>query len=226
MVFLIGSIVLTLLIAYAIPRGSGIRHRLFLLSTLVHEMGHGIASLLCGYQFIEFKMFEDGSGVAYTEAGKGNLAKAFTAMGGLVGPAVVAGGLFVLGRDERKSRITLMLSAIVLLLSVVFLVRNWFGVLYISVTALVLLLIASKAKPWVSQLAVLFIAAQLALSVFTDAGYLFTETAVLADGSRLPSDVGQMAEALFLPYWFWGAFCALFSVSVLFIGLKGAVRDR
>ena len=188
-------------------------------------MGHGIAALLCGYNFIEFHMFEDGSGVAYTEAGKGRFARGFTAMGGLVGPAVVAAILFVLGRDERKSRITLMVSAVILLISVVLLVRNWFGVLYISVTALVCLLIASKAKPWVSQLAVLFIASQLALSVFTDAGYLFTKTAVLADGSVLPSDVGQMADALFFPLLVLGAFCALFSVTVLFMGLRGAVRE-
>jgi len=36
----------------------------------------------------------------------------------------------------------------------------------------------------------------------------------------MPSDVAQMAENLFLPYWFWGAVCGLFAVAVLVLGLR------
>ena len=29
----------------------------------------------------------------------------------------------------------------------------------------------------------------------------------------------DMAEALFLPYWFWGGLCGLFSIAVVVLGL-------
>ena len=41
---------------------------------------------------------------------------------------------------------------------------------------------------------------------------------VQADVSQ-SSDVANMAEALFLPYWFWGAVCGAISLAVLAFGL-------
>ena len=37
------------------------------------------------------------------------------------------------------------------------------------------------------------------------------------------SDTGQIAEALLLPYWFWGALVAATSFAVLAIGLRAAL---
>ena len=59
---------------------------------------------------------------------------------------------------------------------------------------------------------------QLSLSVFSRADYLFTREAVTATGT-VPSDVSQIAEALILPYWFWGACCGALSVAVLLVAL-------
>ena len=36
----------------------------------------------------------------------------------------------------------------------------------------------------------------------------------------LPSDVMQMQQALFLPYWFWGFACGAFAVAVLLYGVR------
>ena len=41
----------------------------------------------------------------------------------------------------------------------------------------------------------------------------------------MPSDVGQMANALFPPYWFWGGVCGLISVAVLLYALKAYWRS-
>ena len=49
---------------YAIPQGHYVAYPLMLISTVVHEMGHGIASLLVGGDFIDFRMWSNGSGVA------------------------------------------------------------------------------------------------------------------------------------------------------------------
>ena len=63
-------------------------------------------------------------------------------------------------------------------------------------------------------------AVQLSLSVFSRADYLFTETAGAG-----PSDVAQMADALFLPYWFWGIVCGAISGLVLLSGIRTFSRS-
>lgn len=217
--FLVGSIVVTVLLYHVIPYGRTIGYPLMLLSTLVHEMGHGVAAMLMGGSFEKFEMFADGSGVAYSRGAFGRFAQAFISAGGLVGPALIGGVGFVIGRTPRAARIGLAVFGVVLAVSVLLVVRSVFGVVFVTVTAALCLGIAIKAKPWVSQVAVVFLAVQLALSVFSRGDYLFTQWATTGSG-RMPSDVQKMSEALFLPYWFWGALCGLISVAVLLVGLR------
>jgi len=217
--FLVGSIIVTILLYHVIPYGRTIGYPLMLLSTLVHEMGHGIAAMLAGGSFEKFEMFADGSGVAYSRGAFGRFGKAFISAGGLVGPALVGGVGFVIGRTPKAARIGLAAFGIVMLIALLLVVRSVFGVVFVSVTAAVCLLIAFKARPWVSQVAVVFLAVQLALSVFSRGDYLFTQWANTGSG-RMPSDVQKMSEALFLPYWFWGAACGLISIAVLLVGLR------
>jgi membrane-associated phospholipid phosphatase len=99
-------------------------------------------------------------------------------------------------------------------------VRNPFGWAFVGVLAAVLLLLGLRASAWASQLALLFLSVQLALSVFSRGDYLFTPTA-----GSMPSDVANMASALFLPYWFWGALCGAFSVLVLAFGALMFLRS-
>ena len=73
------------------------------------------------------------------------------------------------------------------------------------------------------QLTVVFLAVQLTLSVFSRSDYLFTDVAHTSNGP-MPSDVAVMQQALVLPYWFWGGVCALFSVTVLWFGIKRFLR--
>ena len=57
----LGSVVLTLLLA-VVPFGEIVGYPLFLLSTLAHEMGHGLAALLTGGHFASLELYADGSG--------------------------------------------------------------------------------------------------------------------------------------------------------------------
>jgi hypothetical protein len=59
----------------------------------------------------------------------------------------------------------------------------------------------------------------MALSVFSRADYLFMREAVTAQGVGL-SDTSQIAQALYLPYWFWGALIAGLSIWLLWHGLR------
>jgi len=61
--------------------------------------------------------------------------------------------------------------------------------------------------------------------VFSRGDYLFTPVAQTSAGN-FQSDVSNMAAALFLPYWFWGAACGAISVLALCIGLRSVWRTR
>jgi hypothetical protein len=221
---LLGSVLVTVLLYYeVIPYGRTIAYPLLLLSTIAHEMGHGIAAIIMGASFERFVMHADGSGVAMWSGDVGRFGRAFIAAGGLVGPALTAGIGFAVGRSPTAARRGLFVFGVILLLAMALVVRNLFGLFFVASVGGLCLLVASKGKPGLSQVMLLFITCQLALSVFSRADYLFTATAQTASGA-MPSDVAQMADALFLPYWFWGGVCALFSAVVLFWGLRFSLR--
>ncbi|MEE2787553.1 MAG: M50 family metallopeptidase [Myxococcota bacterium] len=222
---LVGSIIATLLLWYVIPYGRTIAYPLVLLSTLVHEMGHGIAAIIVGASFEQFVMYSDGSGVAMWRGHVGAFGRAFISAGGLVGPAFCAGLGFYFGRTERGSRATLMIFGLGLIVSILMVVRNPFGILFVGLAAALSIFVSTKGQPWASQVLLLFLASQLALSVFSRGDYLFTDVAHTSQGP-MPSDVAKISEALFLPYWFWGAVCGLISVAILFIGLRASLGFR
>jgi hypothetical protein len=203
---------------YRFPEGRYLAYPLMLLSTLAHELGHGFAALLVGGSFERFEMWADGSGVATWGGSGSRLELAFVAAGGLVGPAFVAALAFTAGRRPKGARRALLFSAFLLGVALLFVVRNLFGFVFVSMLLGFCLLVGLKASDDIAQLALVFLALQLALSVFSRGDYLFTPTAQTAAGP-MPSDVGQMALALLLPYWFWGGLCGLFSVAVLAFGL-------
>ncbi len=212
---------------YAIPDPYGFyaSYPFLLLSTLAHELGHGIVGVLVGADFDRFVMYADGSGAALVRGEGGRLAAGAVAAGGLVGPAVVAAASFVLARRARAAKITFLVFGVLLGIAVILVVRSLFGLFFVGAVAGASLLLGSRAPAHVSQVALLFVAVQLALSVFSRGDYLFTDVAMTAVGPQ-PSDVANMADALLLPYWVWGAACGAFSVVVLGAGLLTLLRPR
>jgi len=223
---LLGSVVVTLGL-YLIPEPYGhyLSYPLLLISTVVHELGHGIAAVLMGGEFVRFEMFADGSGFALHTDVAGGFGRAFISAGGLCGPAVAAALCFVAGRTPIWSKRLLAVFGFGLVLAMILVVRNGFGLVFVAGLAAACLGIALWARAEFSQLAIIFLGVQLALSVFSRGDYLFMQWADTAAG-RMPSDTQHMAEALALPYWFWGGACAAFSGVVLLGGsfyfLRGA----
>ena len=218
---LLGSVIVTVLL-YVVPYGQVLAWPLILLSTLAHEMGHGIAAVLVGGDFDSFVMYADASGLATWSGDVNRLQRAFVSAGGLVGPAVAAAACFAIGRSERAARISLVLLGLGLLLAELLVVRNLFGFAFVGTVAAMCLGLGLRGKAS-AQWGVLFVGVQLALSVFSRADYLFTATASTGAGAH-PSDVANIAEALLLPYWFWGGAVGLLSVLVLVLGLASFFR--
>jgi len=86
---------------FFVPFGRVIARPLLLFSTLVHELGHGIAAILVGGRFEALLIWNDGSGVATWTALVGRVGHAIIAAGGLVGPAI--GAALCLGAGRRSS---------------------------------------------------------------------------------------------------------------------------
>ena len=220
--FLISSVVVTAAL-YVIPFGRILAYPLILMSTLVHEMGHGLSALAVGAHFKAFHMWSDGSGVAYIQGNTTRLGQAIISAGGLVGPAVVAALCFIVAKKEPLARLSLTVLGALLLISEFLFVRNMFGWIFVGALSAVFLWVAQQNRSWLAQTTLVFVGLQLSLSVFSRMDYLFMPTAQTAQGN-MPSDVSQIADALFLPYWFWGGVCTLFSLSVLFLGIRSYVR--
>ncbi|HEY0191940.1 MAG TPA: M50 family metallopeptidase [Kofleriaceae bacterium] len=186
------------------------------LQIYVHEFGHGIAALLAGGQFDHFEMYTF-SGVALTHT-SGALAQAFVCAGGLCGPALVGGIFLAMGRTSRGARIALGAFGAFMVASLVLWTRTPFGWVFGAVVAAVALGVALRLKRF-AQPVLVFLGVQLALSVYTGGGYLFTQYVQIQNGYRGPSDTQVMADALGLPYFVWGMICAGFSLAVLALGL-------
>jgi type IV secretory pathway TrbD component len=110
--------------------------------------------------------------------------------------------LILFSLRPKWSRLGLTGMAVVMLLSALIWIRTLFGVSLIALLALVLLLIRFKGTDRWHSLTLQFIGVQASISVFLSIDYLFTEK-VRVSGRLVYSDTGQIAAALFLPYWFW-----------------------
>ncbi len=189
---------------------------LLYLSTLVHEMGHGVGALLAGEEWREFRLFADGSGYAITTRGS-DFDSSLIAAAGLVGPAVAAAVFMVMGRRARLARWGLAAAGAFFAVSLVLWVRGGFGIAFVALIAGTCLFVAIRASAETARLVLLFFATQLALSVYSRGDYLFEDyvDGQMSDGKRVASDVQSMADALGMTYWFWGLVCAAFSAAVL-----------
>lgn len=219
---LAGAAVLTLAL-YFVPQLDVIARPLSLLSTLVHELGHGLTALLLGGDLHRLTIWSDGSGQADYSGAFGRLGLAATAAGGLLGPPIGALAMFLASRGARSSRYALTAFVLLLVVALVLWVRNLFGLFFVAALCALLGLLLWKGGRW-AQLVTAFLALQLALSVFSRSDYLFTSRAETA-GGLAPSDTAQIAEALFLPFWFWGALIALLSLAILAVGLRSVARS-
>ena len=210
-------------VIWQLPYGAQALYPFTLLATYAHELGHGLAALTVGAEFEQLLLHPDGSGLARWRGNPGPLAQAWIAAGGLIGPTLAGVSLLLLSRSPRHARILLGIGAAVVMLTVLLWARNAFAILFLLAVALIF----ATAARWLADAAAAFllhfVAVLLCLSWFSDLGYMFSAHAIVGGIAR-PSDSAQIANALFLPYWFWGGVVASLSLGLLLIGLAVAYR--
>lgn len=188
-----------------------------LFATYAHELGHGLTALLLGGRFEELTLYLDGSGVAAWRGNFGPIRRAAVAAGGLVGPAFFGAGLFVVSR-RISARIVLIALTVFTAVVMVFFANPGFTVVALGVMATAVLTVARWSPRTGAPFLVQLLALQLGLSVFRDLDYMFSPGGEVG-GKLIRSDTAAIAEALFLPYWFWGALTAALSFAVVLFGL-------
>ena len=210
---------------WQLPYGARLLYPLTLLATFAHEMGHGLTALLLGAHFDEMLLHADGSGMAVWHGNPGRIATALIAAGGLLGPTLAGLSLLLLSRSVRFARAVLVLLAVLLGIVVALWSRNTFGVGFLLTWAVFLALAAKVLPGGAAAFLLHLIALTLCLSWLTDLNYMFSDQAVV-NGVAHPSDSAMIAQALWLPYWFWGALVAFVSLTLALLGVVWVSRER
>lgn len=207
-------------ISAALPHVPGLRWLawpLILVGTLAHELGHGLAGWMVGRRFDALEIRWDGSGVART-AGVGQaLEIAWTAAGGLVGPAVVALGCFALSRRVGLARVGLGAVGAGLLVGIPLLAATWWTAVVMGTVGIA----AGALCAWgrdAARAGLAFLGVQLAVQVWTRSDYLFVAQTTRGEAS----DVAMIAAALGGPVWLWGALIGVASLGLLAVGVRVA----
>lgn len=208
-------------VVWRLPYGQQVLYPFSLLATYAHEMGHGLAALLVGAEFDRLVLYANGSGLAQWHGSPGRLGAALVAAGGLLGPSVAGVMLLLLSRSARNARILLAVLAAFVFLTLILWVRNPFAVGFLVAISALFALSARWLPDLAAAFLLHFIAALLCLAWFRDLDYMFSARAFVG-GTSMPSDSALIAEALFLPYWFWGGVVAVFSLALLAIGVRVA----
>lgn len=209
-------------VIWQVPYGPQVLYPFTLLATYAHEMGHGLTAMLMGAEFEALQMHADGSGLAHWRGDVGAFARALIAAGGLVGPSIAGAIVLVVSKKNQRAPTILVTLAVLMGLSAIIWARSLFALIFILGCAAAFVLLARVPK--VAPFFVKLVGVQLCLAVFRDLDYMFAGNAVV-DGVVGRSDSAAIAEALLLPYWFWGGVVAMFSFAVLAGGLYLALRS-
>lgn len=213
----------TALALSAVPALALAAYPLRLLLTLVHELGHGLAALVTGGEFLRFVVFPDGSGLAYTAGGL----RLLVIPAGYLGVAAFGAALLVAGSSRSAGRWALgtVGAAVVVLtlrygLPTLFSTQALAGLLTL-VTGLALgsalVWIAVRAAAGATIFALHLLAFQAGLTAFADLRTLVGLTANLAPAGN---DAVSMAEITPLPAVVWAVLWAVAAVLVLAAGAR------
>src|SRR5690242_17994454 len=149
-------------VGWFVPYGGYILYPFTLMATWVHEMGHGMASLLSGGRFESLDVFASAGGLAHTL--HSNSADGFVCAAGLLAPPIVGAGVLAAARGPRRARVVLAVLAAAMVLSLLVWVRSVAGWISLPLVAAV---IGAFAR-WGSPREVLFLAQFLGLRLAVD----------------------------------------------------------
>jgi len=214
---------LVLALTHFVRWGRYVLYPFVLLTTWIHESGHGITAIILGGQFDKLEIFGDASGVATTATIPG-WRTAAVCLGGLLMPPLVGSLVLATVRGPKRAAVFLGALTVGILFSVLMWVRSATGIIAMPGLAVLFILTLKFGNGALRLFLSQAIAVMLALDTATRmVHYVFMEQADGAvGGSR--SDVGQISDTLGLPITFWGVLIAGTAILMLIAGLWLAFR--
>ncbi|HVV09037.1 M50 family metallopeptidase [Amycolatopsis sp.] len=181
--------------------------------TIVHEAGHGLIAVLVGRRLQGIQLHSDTSGVTLSRGKPTGPGMALTSLAGYPAPGLL--GLAFAGL-VAANRITVLLGlAALLLLGVLVMVRNAYGVLSVVLTAVGLGVVALVAGPEVQSWFVYLITWFL---LFGGIRPLFELQRKRRRGAARDSDIDQLARLTGVPAALWLLIVGVLGLSCLLVG--------
>ncbi|MET8280099.1 M50 family metallopeptidase [Micromonospora sp. NPDC005174] len=181
--------------------------------TIAHEGGHALVALLTGRKLRGIRLHSDTSGLTLSAGRPSGPGMILTLLAGYVAPPLIGlAGAWLLGGN----RITLLLwVAVAMLLAMLVMIRNAFGVVSLLVTGALVFAVSWYATPQVQ-----------AAFAYTGVWFLLlggvrpvVELQRLRSRGRMPaSDADQLAGLTPFPAFFWVVFFALVNLVALVVG--------
>lgn len=184
-----------------------------LFTTWVHECWHAGVALLLGGSHVTITLAPDGSGLTRFKIPKGRVRQSLVASAGYLGASVTGCLLFYLSSEMQNQvfhfsahRILLALVCLIIF-SLVFWIRNAFGIVSVSLMAASLGLLVYS--PWraYSKDVLIFLAVQTALNGLFDLKQLYS----IKGGS----DAHTLKKYFYLPAWFWASLWLGLSIGLM-----------
>jgi hypothetical protein len=181
--------------------------------TIAHEGGHAVASVLTGRRLQSIRLHSDTSGVTVSKGRPRGPGMVLTVLAGYAAPSLLGiAGAYLLATD----RIRLVLwIAIVLLLVMLFMIRNGYGVLAVVVTGGVVFLISWYASP---QVQAAFAYAGVWFLLFGGVRPIFELGGQRRHGRARDSDVDQLGALTHVPAAVWLGLYVLATTAALVLG--------
>lgn len=181
--------------------------------TIVHEAGHALIAVLAGRRLQGIRLHSDTSGVTVSRGKPTGPGMVLTSLAGYPAPALLGLAFAALVVSNRNT--VLLALAALLLLAVLVMVRNAYGVLSVVVTAGVLAVVALVAGPGVQAWFVYLITWFL---LFGGVRPVFELQAKRHRGAARDSDADQLARLTGVPALLWVLILFVMALGCLVVG--------
>lgn len=204
--------------AYQFNEGRIILYPFTLLATWFHEMGHGLAALILGGDFLKLEIMSDGSGYAIHTGAVylPVIGNAFISFAGLIGPSIAGSFLILASKNEKSSLFVSFFLALIMAISILLWVRSIFAVFIMLLWTLALVVLPFISSGRFGALLMQLLGVQAFASLYLNMGYLFIQGGTV-DGQTFTSDTGVIEQSLFLPYWIWGGLTIAVSLTIIVV---------
>jgi hypothetical protein len=181
--------------------------------TIVHEAGHALVAVLVGRRLQGIQLHSDTSGVTLSRGKPHGPGMVLTSLAGYSAASILG---FAFAGLLAANRITaLLVVAAVLLLAVLVMVRNAYGVFAVVVTAAVLAAVAFLAPPGVQSV---FVYLMTWFLLFGGVRPVIELQVKRRRGSARDSDADQLARLTGVPGVLWVLIFGVIAVSCLIAG--------